>query len=258
VIGGQNSAGTVTGAEVTVLGSTQLLPGASVGGDAVAVGGHVVESAGTHVGGQIVSLSLLPVSLGFPTLIAVLVAILLGWLVNLFFGWLFVLLFPERLVRVAVTSSRRTFLSIVAGLLSGLLWIPVVALLCVTCLGAPVGVVLLVAYPLAMYAGQLGATHVLGSKLLRRGLDARPTLAPIAVGSLLIAAFQVACALSFISGGLGKVLALFFFLVAQLVLAGLGTIGGGAVLLSRLGSVPADLHPAGEPAGQPPLPVAGA
>jgi hypothetical protein len=66
VLGGQHSSGTVSGSEVAVLGSVELKRGASVGGDAVAVGGHVVDADSSRIAGQSVSISMLPLTLGCP------------------------------------------------------------------------------------------------------------------------------------------------------------------------------------------------
>lgn len=236
VLGGQRSGGTVSGDEVAVLGSVELRHGASVGGDAVAVGGRVVDADNSHIAGQSVSVSMLPLTLGLPALPVVIGMILLGWVITVFFGWLFAVLFPTRLARVAVTSSRHTFLSIVLAGLSIILWPTIAILLMATIVGLPIGILLILVHPLVVYAGQIAATYVLGCKLLHRRLGEGSALPPIVAGSLLIAFFFVAAAVSFSFGGVGGAFALFFGLVGVLVLTGLTTIGTGAFILSRAGS----------------------
>lgn len=241
VVGGQRSAGRVEGAEVAVLGSVDLARGAWVGQDAVAVGGRVSTDTTAHVSGETVSVGLLPLTLGLPALPLVLATVATGWLITVFFGWLLALMFPLRLARAGITSSRRTFLSIVAAAAALFLW-PVAALLCiVTIIGAPVGIVMFVAWPLLVCAGQITGTWVLGHKLLRRRLGEGGHVAPIAAGALLIAALWMIAALCFTHGGVGGAFALFFGLVALLVQVGLATIGAGAILLSRLGTRPNDV-----------------
>jgi hypothetical protein len=256
VVGNQHSSGQVSGSEVAVLGSVELKRGASVGGDAVAVGGRVADADSSRIAGQSVSVSMLPLTLGLPALPLVLGMILIGWLLTLFFGWLFGVLFPARLARVAVTSSRHTFLSIVISLLSVFLWPMIAILLMATIVGLPIGILLILVHPLVVYAGQIAATYVLGCKLLRRRLGEGPALPPIFAGSLLIAAFFAVAAVCFTFGGLGAALALFFGLVGALVLFGLTTIGTGAFILSRAGG-----RVKGEPdagaATAPAAPVAG-
>lgn len=236
VLGGQHSSGQVSGSEVAVLGSVELKRGASVGGDAVAVGGHVVDADSSRIAGQSVSISMLPLTLGLPALPVVIAMILLGWVITIFFGWLFGMLFPARLARVAVTSSRHTFLSIVIAVLSIFLWPMIAILLMATIIGLPIGILLVLVHPVVVYAGQIAATYVLGCKLLRRRPGEGSALAPIVAGSLLIALFFIAAAVCFTFGGLGAALALFFGLVGLLVLTGLTTIGTGALILSRAGS----------------------
>jgi cytoskeletal protein CcmA (bactofilin family) len=236
VLGSQHSAGQVSGDEVAVLGSVDLHGTASVGGDAVAVGGRVATADSSRIVGQSVSVSMLPLTLGLPTLPIVIGMIALGWVITLFFGWLFAILFPARLTKVAVTSSRHTFLSIVIAGLSIFLWPLVAILLMATIIGLPIGILLLLVHPLVVYAGQIAATYVLGCKLIRRRLGEGSALAPIAAGSLLIAFFFVAAAVCYSIGGLGAAVALFFGLVGLLVLTGLTTIGTGAFILSRAGS----------------------
>ncbi len=252
VFGGLKHAGVASGSTVAVLGGVDLQPGASVGGDAVAVGGGVSDPEGTHVAGQSVSISMLPLTLGLPALPVVLTAIALGWLATVFFGWLFGVLFPDRLARVAVTSSRHTFLSIVISLLSLVLWPMAAILIMATIIGLPVGIVLWLAYPVVIYAGQLAATYVLGCKLVRRRLGEGRPLGPIAAGSALIAFFYAAAAIAFAAGGIGGAFALFLGLVGLLVLLGLTAIGTGALLLSRFGSRSrGDDAPMPVPAGAP-------
>ena len=248
VCGSQHNAGQVTGAEVAVLGSLELGGAATCGDDAVAVGGRVSSAPGAHIAGESVSLSLFPLTLGLPALPTVIALILIGWLVTVFFGWVFAALFPERLTNVAVTSSRRTFLSIVIAALSLFLWPMGSFLLMATIIGLPVGILMLLAYPVLVYAGQIAATYVLGCKLMRRRLGEGPAIGPIAAGSALIAVVFVIAAVSFAFSGVGGALALFFGLAGLLVLMGLTTIGTGAFLLSRGGSGPRE--------GRAPSPVA--
>jgi hypothetical protein len=243
VLGGEHSGGQVSGSSVAVLGSLKLDPGASVGGDAVAVGGRVDHPGGVRVGGESVSVGLLPLTFGLPGLPSVLAAIVLGWLVSVFFGWVFAFMFPARLARVAVTSSRRTFFSMVLAALSLLLWPVVSILVMATIIGLPLGIFLWIVYPVVVYAGQLAATYVLGCKLMRRRLGEGPAIGPITAGSGLIALLFAAAAVSYSLGGVGAALALFFGLVGALVLLGLTTIGTGAFLLSRAGSLPREFEP---------------
>lgn len=241
VLGGLRSAGEITGSAVSVLGGFRLTDSARVGGDAVCVGGTVQDSDSSSVAGQVVSLGFLPLTLGMPVLTTVLAFIALGWALSIFFGWIFAALFPGRLARIAVTSSRRTVLSVVVALVAGLCW-PVVAILLIsTIIGAPVGVLLFLLVPAANYAGQLAGTYVLGCKLLRRRLGEGGALGPIVAGTGLIALFFVAGALLWLKPGVSTAVAVFLFLLGILLQIGLSTIGTGALLLSRFGARPHEL-----------------
>lgn len=238
VMGGVRSSGQVSGTTVSVLGSTILRDHGTVGGDAVAVGGEVSEADSTRVAGQCVSLKFLPLMLGTPVLPAVLSFIALGWVLAMFFGWVFGALFPERLSRIAITSSRRTFLSIVMAVAS-LFLMPLMSLLLIfTLVGAPIGIMLWILFPAAAYAGQLSATYVLGCKILRRRLGDGKPFAPLAVGSLVLALFFAASAVLWTFPGMPSAVAFFLFLVGLLLITGLSTIGTGALMLSRFGATP--------------------
>lgn len=241
VFGSAHVSGHVMGSVVAVFGSIGFDPGASVGGDAVAVGGSVADAEGVRIGGQTVSIGLAPVTLGLPGMPVMLSFLALGWIVTLFFGWVFAALFPERLARVAVTSSRRTLLSLVIGSFA-FLCTPVVAiLLVVTVIGIPIGIMLPFAYVALVYAGQIAGTYVLGSKLTRRPIGAPGAMPALVAGTLLVGSFFAVGVVLWSSPGTVRTVAVFFHLVGLLVLAGLSMIGSGAFLLSRLGTRPASL-----------------
>ncbi|MBI5169841.1 MAG: polymer-forming cytoskeletal protein [Candidatus Eisenbacteria bacterium] len=255
VLGSFRSAGEVAGNAVAVLGSSKLEEGAKVGGDAVSVGGAVSEADSTQIGGQSVSLEFLPLTLGMPMLPTVIAFIFTGWLLSVLFGWVFATLFPDRLARIAVTSSRRTVLSVVVAVLAWFGW-PILSLLLIfTLIGAPIGIMMWFVGPVASYAGQLAGTYVLGCKLLRRRLGEGPALGPIIAGTTFIALFFLGGALLWMKPGLPTAIAIFLFLTGILLQLALSTIGSGAILLSRLGALPKDLGGDSGPAAEPAAPA---
>jgi len=241
VFGSVRVEGEVTGSVVAVLGSVDLRPGAFVRGDAVAVGGGLREDEGARVTGQTVQVGFLPLTLGLPGLPVVLSCIVFAWLISLFFGWLMGVLFPGRLARVAVTSSRRTAASFALGLVSGPLMLVTMLLLTVTVVGIPIAVFLPLAHLAVTYLGQIAATYVLGCKLTRRRLGEGGITAPLAAGSLLVASILGFGAILWATPGVVRTAALFFVMVGGLLLIGLSFIGTGAFLLSRGGSRPRDI-----------------
>lgn len=251
VFGSAHIAGDVTGSVVAVFGSVDFEPGASVGGDAVAVGGSVEDSEGVRIEGQTVSIGLAPLTFGLPGVPVMLAFLALGWIVTLFFGWVFAALFPERLARVAVTSSRRTLLSLVLGLLAFLVMPVTAILLIVTVIGLPIGIMLPFAYVALVYAGQIAGTYVLGCKLTRRPLDGRGAMPAIVAGTLLVGSFFAVGVILWSSPGTVRTIAVFFHLVGLLVMTGLSLIGSGAFLLSRLGTRPQMLGDEAVAGGEP-------
>ena len=241
VFGSVRVEGEVEGSAVAVFGSMDLRRGALVHGDAVAVGGALREGDGSRVQGQTVQVGFLPFTLGLPGLPVVLAMIVLTLLVSLFFAWMAAALFPARLARIAVTSSRHTLASLLLGIASGPLTCIATMVLLVTVVGIPIAVLLPVVYVAVLYAGQLAATYVLGCKLMRRRPGVGGVTMPLASGSVLVASIFGFGAILWETPGIVRTVALFFLMVGTLLVVGLTTIGAGAFLLSRAGSRPADI-----------------
>jgi hypothetical protein len=259
VFGSVDVKGQVAGNVVAVGGSVHLDPGAAVEGDVVAVGGVLDQAKGSSVGGESVSLGFFPIAWGVPTLPVLLLGVLAGLLLSLFMGWLLHLIFPERMLRVAVTASRRTAVSFLLGIVSLPLMLFTVMLLFITVIGIPIAFLLPVFYALLVWGGQLAATTVLGSKILRQRLGQGGAMKPLFAGALFVAMFFAVGAVLASPPGFVRTVALFFGLLGVLLLVALSTIGAGAFLLSRLGSSPADVHPErGSDTAPLPVPAAGA
>jgi hypothetical protein len=255
VFGSVDVAGIVTGDVVAVFGSVRLQPGASVNGDVVAVGGRLHQEEGSQINGETVSVSFLPFEWGVPPLNIILGAIAAGWLVTTLCGALFAWVAPTRMLRVAVTCSRRTAASLVLGVISVPLMLMAVVLLLVTVIGIPLAVLLPVAFALMGFAGQIVATYVLGSKLMRRRLGEGNLIPPFVVGNTFVAAmFALGMALA-VGAVSARPFGVFFMSLALLLHSGLGCIGTGAFLLSRLGARPADVTLPGDPTASSAVPV---
>src|SRR6185436_4217212 len=153
VFGSLRVDGEITGSAVAVFGTVDLGPTALVRGDAVAVGGGLREAPGARVTGQTVQVGFLPLTLGLPGLPVVLSGITIAWLISLFFGWVAAALFPGRVARVAITSSRRTTASLALGVVSGPLMLVTMLLLMVTVVGIPIAIFLPVVYIAVVYMG---------------------------------------------------------------------------------------------------------
>ena len=239
VFGSADVAGTVQGDVVAVFGSTRLRPGANVEGDAVAIGGVLDQPPGAHVSGQSVAIGIMSPGWGVPTMATLLTGVLLGWVATLILGWLLALLFPERMLRIGGTASRHGAGSFFLGLLSAPLFVIALVLLFITVVGIPFALLLPFVYLLAIWAGQIAGSYVLGCKILRRRPGEGGLMAPIVVGTLLVALLFVLGVAFAVPEGLSRTLSLFFTLLGVLLIVGFSIIGTGALLLSRVGSRPA-------------------
>ncbi|HYM80816.1 MAG TPA: hypothetical protein VEY91_05320 [Candidatus Limnocylindria bacterium] len=242
VFGSVDVEGKVDGDVVAVMGRVHLHPGAEVAGDVVSVGGPLVQDEDVVVNGETVSVGLLPFSWSLPALPVMLLIVATGWILTLFGAWLFARLAPTRLLRVAVTCSRRTTGSILVGIVSAPLMLVATVLLFITVVGIPLGLVLPIAYKLVSFLGHVVAAYVVGCKLTRRRIgEGSSLMAPIATGTLFVAAFFVAAAVLAVTSEGSRPAALFMFLLGALLLTGLSVIGTGAFLISRFGSQPAEI-----------------
>lgn len=244
VFGSVDVAGTVEGDVVAVFGSVRLRTGASVEGDAIAIGGVLDQPADARVSGQSVAVGIMSPGWGVPTLATLLTVVFLGWLVTLILGWLLALLFPERMLQIGSTASRHSAGSFFLGLLSAPLFVIALVLLFITVVGIPFALLLPFVYLLAIWAGQIAGSYVLGCKILRRRPGEGGLMGPILVGTLLVAlCFGLGAGFA-VPEGLPRTLSLFFTLLGVLLVVGLSIIGTGALILSRVGSRPAQAAPA--------------
>jgi hypothetical protein len=260
ILGNVKNDGVITGDCVAVLGSIIQGDSALIQGEAVTIGGAVRSAGrGARVEGETVSIGFLPFA-GF-AVPSVPLLLLFGLISLLLFVALAALtgrLFPERLVRIADTISKRTFLSLVLGLLSIPLAFVIGLLLLVTVIGIPLAILLPFLFVLAAFFGYTAAVYLLGSKLLgRRTGSEGGMIAPIAAGTAFVTVFYAIGVPLMALEGTGRVFG-FGFLLLWLVI---GTVcwmmGLGALLLSRLGQEPTVAAPRGSqwaPAAPPPPP----
>ncbi len=241
LFGNVRNHGTIGGDCVAILGSIEQGDSAVILGDAVTIGGALRETGrGARVEGQTVSIGFLPFA-GFaiPSVPLLLFFGIFSYLLFVGLAALFARLFPERLVRMSETISKRTFLSLVLGLLSGPLALMLGLLLLVTVIGIPLALLLPLFYVLAAFLGYVAAAYQLGLKLLGRRADpAGGMLAPIAAGTGFITLFFVLGVPLIAFEGMFRVVG--FSLLALWLVVGkvCWMLGFGALLLSRLGQEP--------------------
>lgn len=256
LFGNVRNQGTIGGDCVAILGSIEQGDSALILGDAVTIGGALRElGTGARVEGQTVSIGFLPFAgYAFPSVPLLLFFGLFAFALFVGLAGLFARLFPDRLVRIAETVSKRTFLSLVLGLLSGPLALMLGLLLLVTVIGIPLALLLPLLYMVAAFIGYAAAAYLLGLKLLGRRPDPRgPMLLPIAAGTGFITLFFLLALPLIALEGAFRVAG--FGLLALWVVIGklCWMIGFGALLLSRFGQEPGvrDDDGAWTPAGTP-------
>lgn len=231
--------GIVSGDCVAIMGSITQGDSAVILGDAVTIGGSVREGGpASRIDGETVSIGFLPVmgEFSFPSVTLMLVCGILSFLLYVGLAALAGRLFPDRLVRMAETISRRTLLSLTLGVLSIPLAFMLGLLLLVTVIGIPLAFLMPFLFVLAAFLGFVAATYLLGTKLLgRKPSPSGGFLAPVAAGTAFVTVFFLVGVPLMALEGPGRVVGV-GFLVLWLVI---GTVcwmmGLGALLLSRLG-----------------------
>jgi len=243
VFGSSKIDGHVSGNVVAVFGSVTLGPGSSVDGDMVAVFGGVHRSETATVGGETVDLGFEPLIPGLPPLPTVILLVGMFWVFSLIGGWIVALVMPGRLVRITATASRRMGGSLLIGMAALPLVILTVVLLCITVIGIPVALLLPIAFGFVMWIGQYAGFYGLGQKILRRRLQEGSIFGGLVTGTLFVTVFFVLAAIFAWAPGVSRSVSLFLFAVGSLICIALQLIGCGAVLLSRFGTRPEELHP---------------
>jgi hypothetical protein len=241
MFGNIRNEGVIGGDCVAIMGSISQGDSAVILGDAVSLGGSLRESGpGSRVEGQTVSIGFLPfMGLTLPSLPLMIFFGLVAFLLFVGLAALAGRLFPERLVRMAETISRRTLLSLVLGLLSVPLALMLGLLLLVTVIGIPLALLLPFLFVLAAFLGYTAAAYLLGTKLLGRRLDPQGGLiGPIAAGTAFVTVFYLVAVPLMMFEGAARVVGVGFLMLWVVVGTVCWMLGIGALLLSRLGQEP--------------------
>ena len=246
--------GHVEGDVVAMGGDVYLGSGGRVDGQVVTIGGQLHEQPGSHVGGQRVATGGLPRRwMGWP-LVGVLGIVGSGlkalWaiarmIVMLLIAWGFTQLAPNR-TRSAYDAFRsEPLMCLGLGLLAWALFIPsivalvlVVAILCITIIGIPLAIAVVLGYVMALLLlavwGYVVGTAVLGERLSRQLGRPAASLTLMAVwGVVSLTAIRVA---GLLFGGIpmgGAPGGLLVFIAGVLCWV-LGTMGAGALLRTQV------------------------
>lgn len=221
-----------------------------VDGQVVTLGGKLHEQPGSHVGGQRVTAERFPRHWFGGPIIVVNSGLKAMWtvarmLLILLIAWGITQLAPQRTKTAVDAFKREPVKSLGFGLLAAALFIPsvvalalVVAILCITIIGIPLALAVILGYVLAIILlcvwGYVVGASVLGERLSRQLGRSAPSLTLMAVWG--IAAITVVRVVGHLFGGIpmgGFAGGALLFLAA--VTGGvLATIGAGALLWTQL------------------------
>lgn len=134
-------------------------------------------------------------------------------------GLLYARFFPEHVVFISATVKNQTRRSLMIGLLSALLALPVLLVLIALIISIPLALIVLLILVIAWTAGTIAICRMLGEQVIRAFTTRPPTrYLQVTVGVIMLAVF---IALPFIG---------------WIVFLGTGIVGLGAVFLSRFGT----------------------
>jgi hypothetical protein len=245
--------GHVEGDVVAMGGDVILSPTGEVDGQVVTLGGHLREQPGSHVGGQRVSAGGLPRGwsgwpfLGFLGLVGsgVKAALTIAMMIVLLLvAWGFTQLAPKRTLAAFEAFKREPLMCLGLGLLAWALILPsivalalVVAILCITIIGIPLALAVILGYVLALMLlvvwGYVVGWVVLGERLARQLGRSAPSLTLMAVWG--IVALTVIRVVGHLFGGIpmGGLAGGMLVLLAKVIGGVLMTVGAGALLRTQ-------------------------
>jgi hypothetical protein len=198
--------GTVRENAVSIGGDIRLGPTGVVEGDAVAIGGKVVQVSGSHVSGKVTStgssLSHLRRALAaaVPALmvgIGVLAgaAIVAGSVGSIALAAVVLFLFPDQVRCARAQLDMRPWACFWMGALAVFLTIPILTFLCLTIIGIPLSFVIAVVAMSAFVLGTVGLGQWVGLRLAKQLKRPMPSVAAGLVGLLIL---TLLCSLPYI------------------------------------------------------------
>ncbi|MDZ4805337.1 MAG: hypothetical protein SGI90_10795 [Candidatus Eisenbacteria bacterium] len=237
--------GKVTGDVVSVGGDVTLGDSSFVGGDAVSVGGSVdrsesaivvgkvVEVDGPGLGGLMAPWKKPPSEDNFGSRVTGFIQMIIFLLVLFAFAALVLFLARQRIEYASDYLAREPIPSLLLGLVSPVLLFLASILLCITLIGIPVALALLVLYPVFVFVGWVVAGHRIG-----RSIQAGETpLRTVFTGLMILSGLMLLN--SFLKmAGVGGFLR-FIVIFTGLTISSLGAFAGlGAILGTRFRRAP--------------------
>jgi hypothetical protein len=246
--------GTVEGDAVAVGGQLTVGSQGEVDGDAVAVGGGVTKEPGAKVRGETVSIGrgrfFLPHGPFFTGNIfsrsGRLFLFIVWTIMVIVLGLIVMAVFRRGVDNVCVRARKEAFKMGLIGLLAEVLLLPIMLLFIITIIGIPIGLfVLPLVFALAVLLGYIGVGYAVGGRL-GNGHDRSP-YASMALGVFALQALVILGGIIGLPGGAVQVIGRIVGFIGWAVIYVAGTVGLGAVIMSKFGT--SELKPKLAPVG---------
>jgi len=173
---------------------------------------------------------------GEESYVALIVSIII-FVVLLICGLLVIALFSNAVNRVKVCIQKSYVKSFFVGLLIWIAYFPIMALLILTIIGIPIGLIALpILLLLGVILGIVGLSQLIGEKMSRYFGNTESQLVRVVLGISFLMVFWILMSLFMVSSGdVGNGFAI-LFLVLSIIIWSIGaTTGLGAVILTRFG-----------------------
>ncbi len=227
--------GRVDGDGVAIGGGVDKEPDGVIKGQMVSIGKGGRWFGGKHVGGKYVShTEFFPFGI-FSRAGRLFLSIM--WMLLLILLALVVTAVARRPVEnICMKAKHEAFKMGLIGLLTEVLVLPVIVLFCITIIGIPIGLVAIpLVFGLAMLLGYTGIGLAMGERFAGGG-NGRSPYWSVAMGILLLQALAIISAIVRLPGGPIAIIGWVIAFIAWAVIYVAGTVGLGAVVMTRFGT----------------------
>lgn len=248
--------GAVEGDVVAILGELTVGPMAEIDGDGVSIGGSVTKEPGGVVRGETVSVGIgghhFPRNSPFHTGIfntGARLLLFIMWTILLIVLGLIVTAIARRPVeRVYMRARKEAFKMGLIGLLAEVLLLPACLLFMITIIGIPIGLVVLpLTFVLALLLGYVGVSVAVGGRMGNG--NERSIYAKVAVGIFALQGLVILGGILRLPRGPIGVIGGVIGFIGLAVIYVAGTVGLGAVIMSKFGTKDYGPKPAVAPVG---------
>jgi hypothetical protein len=235
--------GMVEGDVVAVGGELTIGPTGEIDGDAVVVGGGINKEPGAKVRGETVGIGSGPgFSVGRPFFAGNIFSrggrlfIFIMWTILLIvLGLIIIAVARGAVEKVTVRARKEAFKMGLIGLLAEVLLIPVILLFVITIIGIPIGVIVIpLVFALALLLGYVSVSYAVGARLGNG--HGRSIYASMALGLIALQGLAILGGIVGLPGGSMNLVGNIICYIGWAVIYVAGTVGLGAVIMSKFGT----------------------